>query len=94
VTWLQKLFGCELFTPHDLRRTAATHMTTLGIQRLHVSKVLNHSDGDDITAVYDRYDFWDEKQRALATWEAELRAIIHGKPSKVVPIANGRRPLQ
>lgn len=82
-----KLFGCEPFTPHDLRRTAATHMTTLGIQRLHVGKVLNHSEGGDITAVYDRYSYWEEKQRALATWEAELRSIIDGKPSKIVPIA-------
>lgn len=86
----EKLFGCEPFTPHDLRRTAATHMTTLGIQRLHVGKVLNHSEGGDITAVYDRYGYWDEKQRALATWEAELRSIIDGKPSKVVPIAIAR----
>ena len=39
-----KLFGVEPFTPHDLRRTAASMMTTLGIQRLHVSKVLNHTD--------------------------------------------------
>jgi integrase len=83
----EKLFGCEPFTPHDLRRTAATHMTALGIQRLHVGKVLNHSEGGDITAVYDRYSYWDEKQRALAAWEAELRSIIDGKPSKVVPIA-------
>lgn len=83
----EKLFDCEPFTPHDLRRTAATHMTTLGIQRLHVGKVLNHSEGGDITAVYDRYGYWDEKQRALAVWEAELRSIIDGKPSKIVPIA-------
>jgi hypothetical protein len=62
-------------------------MTTLGIQRLHVGKVLNHSEGGDITAVYDRYGYWDEKHRALVTWEAELRSIIEGKPSKIVPLA-------
>lgn len=86
----EKLFDCEPFTPHDLRRTAATHMTTLGIQRLHVGKVLNHSECGDITAVYDRYGYWDEKQRALATWEGELRSIIDRKPTKVVSIANAR----
>lgn len=84
------VFGCEPFTPHDLRRTAATHMTALGIERLHVGKILNHSDGGDITAVYDRHSYWNEKQRALITWEAELRSIIDAKPSKVVPIAKGR----
>lgn len=50
----EKLFGCEPFAPHDLRRTAATHMPTLGVQRLHVGKALNHSEGGDITTVYDR----------------------------------------
>ena len=65
-------------------------MTSLGIERLHVGKILNHSDGGDITAVYDRHSYWNEKQRALAIWEAELRSIIDGKPSKVVPIARAR----
>ena len=78
-----RLFGCEPFTPHDLRRTAATHMTALGIERLHVGNVSNHSEGGDFTAVYDRHSYWHEKQRALATWETELSSIIDGKPSKV-----------
>ena len=38
-------FGIDHFTVHDLRRTAATLMTGLGIPRLTVSKVLNHSEG-------------------------------------------------
>lgn len=86
-----RLFGGEPFTPHDLRRTAATQMTGLGIERLHVGKVLNHSEGGDITAVYDRHSYWDEKQRALTVWESELRAIVGGKASKVVPIRSAAR---
>lgn len=86
-----KLFGCEVFAPHDLRRTAATHMTSLGIERLHVAKVLNHSEGGNITAVYDRHSYWSEKQRALAAWETELRSIIGGKLSKVVSIRSATR---
>lgn len=62
-------------------------MTALGIKRLHVGKILNHSEGGDITAVYDRHSYWNEKQRALLTWETELRSIIDGKPSKVVLLA-------
>jgi integrase len=85
------LFGCEPFTPHDLRRSAASQMTSLGIPRLHVKKLLNHSDADDVTGIYDRHHYWDEKKHALAVWEAELRAIIAGKKSKVVPIGKGRR---
>jgi integrase len=69
-----QLFGCEPFTPHDLRRTAATRMTALGIERLHGGKALNHGEGGDVTAVYDRYSYWNEKQRALAAWETKLRS--------------------
>jgi integrase len=41
-------------TPHDLRRTAASQMTSIGISRLVVSKILNHAE-PGITAVYDRH---------------------------------------
>ena len=85
-----KLFGLEPFTPHDLRRSAASMMTALGIPRLHVSKVLNHTD-QDITAIYDRHDYFAEKKQALQTWSDELQAIIAGKPRKVVSIGSARR---
>lgn len=85
-----RLFGIEPFTPHDLRRTASTHMTSLGISRFHVGKVLNHSDKEDTTGIYDRYGYWDEKKEALTTWEAELRSVIEGKERKVVPMRQRR----
>jgi integrase len=37
-------------TPHDLRRTAASHMTSGGTLRLVVSKILNHVESG-VTAV-------------------------------------------
>jgi integrase len=85
-----KLFGVAPFTPHDLRRSAATHMTALGIARLHVAKLLNHTDRD-ITSIYDRHDYGVEKRAALQTWANHLRAIIAGKGSKVVPLAKELR---
>ncbi len=81
----RKLFGLEPFTPHDLRRSAATQMTQLGVARLHVGKLLNHSDRET-TAIYDRHDYWPEKKKAAAIWTDELRAIIAGRASKVVAI--------
>ena len=71
-------FGLEAFNVHDLRRTAASGMTALGVPRLHVSKVLNHS-GRDITAIYDRHDYFDEKRAALDLWAAEVKHIIENK---------------
>lgn len=70
-----KHFGIAHFTPHDLRRTASSSMTKLGVPRLHVEKVLNHSTGD-IAEVYDRHDYLPEKRVALEKWGEHLQAII------------------
>jgi integrase len=80
--------GLENITPHDLRRTAASNMTALGISRLVVSKILNHVE-TGVTAVYDRHGYDAEKRHALETWSARLEEIISGKPaaSNVVPLA-------
>jgi integrase len=80
-------FGIEHFTPHDLRRTAASFMTKLKIPRLHVEKVLNHSTGD-IAEVYDRHDYLAEKRTALDRWATFLEELTSGKSSNVVPLAN------
>lgn len=62
-------------TPHDLRRTAASHMTALGIPRLVVSKILNHVERG-VTAVYDRHTYDPEKRDALEKWARKLRALV------------------
>ena len=72
----QPVFGIALFTPHDLRRTAASHMTALGISRLVVQKILNHKESG-ITAVCDRHGYDQEKRKALDTWGRKLEAIIN-----------------
>ena len=65
------------FNPHDLRRTAASHMTAIGIPRLTVSKLLNHIE-TGVTAVYDRYSYDSEKRRALVTWATALGKMVKG----------------
>jgi integrase len=75
-------------TPHDLRRTAASHMTGLGISRLVVAKILNHAESG-ITAVYDRHSYDTEKREVLDAWGRRLTAIIRGKSASVVPIHRG-----
>ena len=62
-------------TPHDLRRTAASYMTSIGISRLVVSKILNHAESG-VTAVYDRHSYDTEKRAALDAWGARLEQII------------------
>jgi integrase len=67
--------GIAEFKPHDIRRTAASHMTGMGISRLVVSKILNHVESH-ITAVYDRYSYDAEKQKALNAWGKKVSAIL------------------
>lgn len=74
----EKHFGIPHFTPHDLRRTAASFMTKLKVPRLHVEKVLNHSTGD-IAEVYDRHDYLSEKRAALERWGEHLTALLRGQ---------------
>ena len=72
------ILGIEPFTPHDLRRTAASHMTSMGISRLVVSKILNHVERG-VTAIYDRHSYDDEKRMALDAWGRRLHGIITGE---------------
>jgi integrase len=68
-------FAIPPFTPHDLRRTAASHMTGMGVSRLTVSKILNHIESG-ITAVYDRHSYDREKREALDKWGDTLIKIL------------------
>jgi integrase len=85
----RKHLAIAAFTPHDLRRTAASFMTKLGVPRLHVEKVLNHSTGD-IAEVYDRHDYLPEKRVALERWAAHLTNVIAGKDNVVSLPAQAR----
>ena len=68
-------FGIPSFTPHDLRRTAATHMGKLGYSRFHIDKVLNHVD-QTVTGIYDLYNYDREKRDALEAYSAHIEDII------------------
>lgn len=63
------------FRPHDLRRTAASNMTGVGIPRLTVSKILNHVE-TSVTAIYDRHSYDREKQDALQRWAEMVFQIV------------------
>ena len=63
------------FGSHDLRRTAATQMTSNGIPRLTVKRILNHIE-KDVTGIYDRYSYDAEKREALDAWSKRLTLIV------------------
>jgi len=78
-------FEIEHFTPHDLRRTAASLIIGTGIPRVIVKKLLNHADSD-VTGIYDRHPYDSEKQQAMLAWDKKLRSIFKGKKAKILPI--------
>jgi len=61
------------WTPHDLRRTAATNISGRVLdgdqksKRFIVARVLGHTDSE-VTGVYDRYEYLAEKKTALQGW--------------------------
>jgi integrase len=85
----EQCFGIPHFTPHDLRRTAASMMTACGIPRLHVEKILNHTI-DDVAEIYDRYDYLEEKRIALEKWADALGRILRGESITVVQLRQAR----
>lgn len=56
---------------HDFRRTIATNLEEIDVDRFTVKCVLNHSDAS-ITGVYDRSTHTKRKLRALENWEQQL----------------------
>lgn len=87
---IAEMTGARLaqWTPHDLRRTAATRMAELGIAPHIIEAVLNHRSGiiKGIGAVYNRYSYEAEKRAALTLWAEYIIGLIEGRDSKVVPL--------
>jgi integrase len=66
--------GMAKWTPHDLRRTAATLVRRHGVPRDHVRAILAHTEGD-VTSIYDQYDMLAEKRAAVIKLGSAIDAI-------------------
>jgi integrase len=80
-----KLGIVEAFTPHDMRRTAATHMAAMGFSTV-VPSVLGHAPQTVTGIHYDQHDYLAEKRNALEAWAQRLDGVAAGAASNVVPI--------
>ena len=68
------VFGIPAWRTHDLRRTAASMMAGLGVNRLVLERILNHTD-HSVTAIYDRHSYDSEKRAALEAWGAHVERL-------------------
>ena len=72
---IREFLKMEHFTPHDLRRTAATIARRAGAPRPDVKAALDHIEGD-VTDIYDKYNMLPEKTAVANILGGELRRIV------------------
>jgi hypothetical protein len=74
----------ERATPHDLRRTNGTMITSLGFGRDGMNRVQNHIEGG-VTDIYDRHKYATENKAIMEAVAAKIMGLVEGRPdSKVV----------
>jgi integrase len=73
---------------HDLRRSAATGMATIGIQPHVIECVLNHVSGfrAGVSGVYNRATYIAEMTTALARWAEHVACVVEGRVDNVTPL--------
>ena len=72
------------FTPHDLRRTAATLLGAAGYTTHLIGKLLNHTD-QTVTGIYNRHEYDKEKREMLEALEGILKGILEADPAAKNP---------
>lgn len=69
--------GRERATPHDLRRTHGTTITSLGFGRDAMNRLQNHIEGG-IASVYDRHQYAAENKQIMETVATKIMALVEG----------------
>jgi integrase len=80
---------CERATPHDLRRTNGTTITSLGFGRDAMNRIQNHKEGG-IASVYDRHQYAQENQRVMEAVATRIMSLVEGPADNVVGLKFGR----
>jgi hypothetical protein len=75
----------QAFGQRDLRRTAETMLQKLGIDKELRAHLLSHGRNGGVQGRhYERYDFLEEKRRALRKWAVHLEGVIANNPDAKV----------
>lgn len=88
---LVEAFGADVigeFTAHDVRRTMATGLGSLGVDERIISRVLNHVSTGSRASVtarhYNLFGYEAEKREALAAWERFVIEAARAVPARGV----------
>jgi integrase len=87
---------------HDLRRTGASTLARLGFDTIAIDKLLAHQPTKlrGVAAIYQRYDFADERARALDAWAEHVLTSNPGECERpldnamLVVVGAGRRSIR
>jgi integrase len=71
------------WVPHDLRRTGATVLQSLGLAPAVIERVLNHVEPNKLRRTYQTYDYAAEKREAWQLLGNRLTLLVHA-PDNVV----------
>lgn len=71
----EKYFGLPRWTPHDLRRTAATKLSELDCVDGIIDSILNHGK-TGVIGIYNRYKYDKQKQEWLTKWAEHLEELV------------------
>lgn len=84
---INRLEGLRHFSPHDLRSTARSYLTSqqIGVSLVVAERCLNHSLGG-LVAIYDQHDYLAERRCALELWASFLATAEAGIPNNVSAI--------
>lgn len=61
------VLGSEKWTPHDLRRTGATLLQSLGVQQHIIERMTNHAEQNRMLRTYQRHNYAEEQREGWAT---------------------------
>jgi integrase len=86
-----KSWRTEPPSPHDLRRTFATRLSSLGVSKEDRDALLNHVRADVGSKHYDLYERAKEKRVALSKWDDTLTVILSSAGTEVVGVKKAVR---
>ncbi|MCU5773512.1 integrase arm-type DNA-binding domain-containing protein [Erwiniaceae bacterium BAC15a-03b] len=70
-----KMKNLEYFTVHDLRRTCRSLLASLSVPPHIAERCLNHKI-EGVQGIYDRYDYYEERKKALNRMDKMLERIF------------------
>jgi integrase len=86
---LDKRSGVTGWRLHDLRRSARSLLSRIGVNSDTAEKCLGHSRGD-IVERYDQHKYIDEMQRAFEMLAAQIERIVNPPEGEVIPLRQRR----